>query len=393
MRLLVVNVFYAPQSIGGATRVVEDNIRDLNSSHGIESIGVFCSLVGGREYLESRNYMAGPATVMAVTAKTTPKGDFLISDVKMQAQFEAFVDSFQPDIIHFHCVQRLTSDVCLVAKRRNIPYLITMHDGWWISDRQFLVNETGEIEAYNYADVAETERGLGRGATTRMEALLPALEGASRLLTVSNKFAGIVRAAGLDRITTLENGASPIEVLPKKGSDKPVIGYLAGAAHFKGYHLLKATLMRGTYSSFRLIVIDHSLKQHKSYREDWGKTEVLRIGFYPQEQVSELYQLLNIVIVPSIWPESFGLVAREAMMSGCWLIASDRGAASDDVDEGINGHRFEPGKQGDLDRVLSLIEASPETYLRAAPPTEIRTCDDQAEELAKLYREILSERS
>ena len=46
MRVMLCNVFYAPQSIGGATRVVEDNVHDFRQSGKIEDLAVFCSLHG-----------------------------------------------------------------------------------------------------------------------------------------------------------------------------------------------------------------------------------------------------------------------------------------------------------------------------------------------------------
>ncbi len=49
------------------------------------------------------------------------------------------------------------------------------------------------------------------------------------------------------------------------------------------------------------------------------------LGYLPHPQVLEAMARAAIVVVPSRWPEPFGLVALEAMASGAALICSDRG--------------------------------------------------------------------
>ena len=41
------------------------------------------------------------------------------------------------------------------------------------------------------------------------------------------------------------------------------------------------------------------------------------------------YQSQDVLVAPSIWPESLGLVTREALSAGLWVIASDSGALAD----------------------------------------------------------------
>ena len=390
MRVLAVNVFFAPQSIGGATRVVEDNVRDFQASNRTNAVGVFCSLNGAQSQEISRHYLVNGVPVQSIATRLVENADFLLSDRTNRKRFSEFLDYFCPDIIHFHCVQRLTSDLALEAKERGIPYLITMHDGWWISDRQFLVNELGEVETYNYNDAEDTLERLGEKALKRMNALKPALEGASKLLTVSETFRTIVEESGLQNVGVIQNGVSPMAVLPKPRADKITLGYLAGAAHYKGYHFMRAAITKGQFDNLRLIVVDHSLRQEQSINEYWGETEVERIGFVPQDKVAELYQRLHVVLVPSIWPESFGLVAREALLSRAWLVASNRGAAAEDIEEGVNGHVFDPGVTGDFERVLSLLNTDIARYSAAIPEPILKTSAQQSEELLDLYNSILS---
>ena len=47
--------------------------------------------------------------------------------------------------------------------------------------------------------------------------------------------------------------------------------------------------------------------------------------------MSQFYASQDVLIAPSIWPESFGLVTREALSAGLWVIASEAGALADPI--------------------------------------------------------------
>ncbi len=385
MRLLVSNVFFNPQSIGGATRVVEDNISAFNKDARISETAVFCSLNGSPKPYITRNYRVGKTLVQSVATQPIANSDFIISDKKIRERFSSFVDYYCPDLIHFHCIQRLSSEIVLEAKDREIPYLITMHDGWWISDYQFLIDKTGVVRTYNYNDPEVTRHLFGDRAVIRQAALRSALEGAAKVLTVSDAFREVIENTGLTDIGVIENGVTEFDVLPKVPTDKVTIGYLAGVSHAKGYYELRAALSRGEYPNLKLILIDHSLPKASSITEYWGTTEVERTGFIPQAEIAELFQRLNVVIVPSLWPESFGLVAREALRTECWLLASNRGAAASDVVENENGHKFDPGNSVEWNQLLTRVNDNPDRYKQPCSQIKISGSDKQANELVELY--------
>lgn len=49
------------------------------------------------------------------------------------------------------------------------------------------------------------------------------------------------------------------------------------------------------------------------------------LPFQPQQRLAGLYRSSDVVVVPSIWEEPFGMVALEAMACGAAVIASNRG--------------------------------------------------------------------
>jgi glycosyltransferase involved in cell wall biosynthesis len=60
-------------------------------------------------------------------------------------------------------------------------------------------------------------------------------------------------------------------------------------------------------------------------REQWNQTPVTFNGKIPQEEMYKFYSKVDVLIAASIWPESFGLVTREAAAAGVWVVASNIG--------------------------------------------------------------------
>ena len=138
------------------------------------------------------------------------------------------------------------------------------------------------------------------------------------------------------------------------------------------------------------MMVDGTLAPGQSVDTVWGSTPVTLIAPYPQSQVAQLYDRLNILLAPSTWPESFGLVAREALHSGLWVIASTLGAMAQQVEDDHNGHGIDVSTTRGLSGILAEIDANPNKY-RASPPPPVRaprSMADQAADLHRLYHEI-----
>jgi glycosyltransferase involved in cell wall biosynthesis len=159
----------------------------------------------------------------------------------------------------------------------------------------------------------------------------------------------------------------------------------------KGFHLVEAALRQSQLTNLELTVVDFSQPPGAVARTTWGGTPVRIIGKVPQDQVHSLYAELDVLLAPSIWPESFGLVTREALAGGLWVVASDRGAIGEDVQPGVNGFVVDVSNVDGLLGALTAVNASPAAYLQSpAMRPRLRTAEDQARELLDVYAEVLS---
>ena len=385
-KLLVVNVFYPPQAIGGATRVVHDLVTLLRKSFGDRyDIEVVCTLEGGTKPYEIQTYADDGVRVWSVTPNPATK-DVCASDPRMGSVFEQLLERIGPDLVHFHCVQRLTAAVVDATRLSGIPYVITVHDGWWISPNQFVVDNHGDPALYDYARLDDP------GTPERPRALHRALSGAQRIIAVSESFAALHRGCHVEDVVTVENGVSflpDVERIP--AADHRIrLGHIGGATLHKGFTLLRNALLTNKYENLRLLVVDHSLAPGTTRHAVWGTTPVTIQGKVPQSDVDRLYGAIDVLIAPSVWPESYGLVAREAHASGAWVIASDRGAIGSDILEGENGHVVDVSTHLALADTLHKVDANPGRYRQSpAPRPKIRTAQDHVDAVAQLYAEIL----
>ncbi|MBO0905056.1 glycosyltransferase [Jiella sonneratiae] len=395
-RVLVVNVFYPPQSLGGATRVVHDNVKHFAAHHrGEFSFDVFSSIEGGTEPYKVSSHAADGVRVVGVTTPSIPDIDRIVYDEKMAKVFGDYLDVCRPDIIHFHCIQRLTTAIILETRRRGIPYVLTVHDGWWISDEQFLLGKDDRIDLYDHGNPAsQLGRVPAEQFATRMQ-LRECLLGAEKVLAVSNAFAEVYRSTGIPNVVAVPNGGSEIVPLPRIPSPdgKVRLGFIGGLARHKGYHLIQRALLSGGFENLRFVFIDHAMAVGTRRQSRLGTTEVDIRPKISQSRVAELYAELDVLVAPSVWPEAYGLVTREAQMCGCWVIASDRGAVGEDIVEGENGFRVDVSSPEGLVEVLRKIDRDPARYLQSpAVQAGIRRAADQAEDLVAIYREILLQR-
>ncbi|WP_249210994.1 glycosyltransferase family 4 protein [Acetobacter persici] len=84
---------------------------------------------------------------------------------------------------------------------------------------------------------------------------------------------------------------------------------------------------------------------------------VVLLGYQPHEAVMQAMSRAAIVVVPSRWPEPFGMAALEAMGCGAAVVASHRGGLPDVVGEA--GLYADPDDPDTLAAVLEQLIVSP----------------------------------
>ncbi len=391
-RILIANVFFPPQTIGGATRVVRDNLDyflDQDLSGQFEFAVATSDRAEETPYrLRIDDYKGVPVFRMSTPAERNM--DWRPFNPSAGTMFGRALDSWRPDLVHFHATQRLTASALNECRRRKIPYVVTVHDAWWISDYQFLIDDRGELHDPAEVVPARFPEGVNLGdSLKRRREFRNLLGSAEAVLGVSSSFADIYRRCGI-ACTALPNGIKSVHTPEKRPSSTGAVrlAHVGGQSMHKGYHLVEAALRQGDFANLELTVVDHHRSGGGANFDMWGSTPVRFVGMTPQEAMDQFYAEQDVLLAPSIWPESFGLVAREALAAGLWVVASDRGAMGEDVIPGVNGWVIDVASPEAIFQVFSVLNERPSDFQKSPPPTPLRSADEQGAELLQLYDDL-----
>jgi HAD superfamily hydrolase (TIGR01549 family) len=392
-RILFVNVWFPPQLIGGATKVLTDNVDYLLDHHDSEfDLSVFAS--------DEFNTRCGELSLgqyrdVPVFRFATPQEENIYWRPRLamaDASFAALLDRVKPDLVHFHCLQRLGAGLLEVCQVRKIPHIVTLHDGWWLSDYPFMTDLDGSY-ALARRDIMALRRNPtigGLASTNRAAKVRQILAGATRRLAVSEQFGQVYRDCGF-QCDVLENGSSRLPVVQRPAADGVVsLLHLGGLERHKGAYLIEAALKQLGPSKLHLTLVD--LARDAAFKSDthWGETPVTIIGRQPVDALPELYARSHVLLAPSTCEESFGLVTREALQQGLWVVAGNRGAMGAPVEQGVNGFVVDVADASQLVAVLQQLSTDLGRFTQSPPRKEdLRTADDQSCDLVSLYQSML----
>jgi glycosyltransferase involved in cell wall biosynthesis len=96
-------------------------------------------------------------------------------------------------------------------------------------------------------------------------------------------------------------------------------------------------------------------------RRNWGNHPAIKfLGRVQGKQKEKLLEEMDVMVVPSTWPEVFGIVSVEALAFGKPVIASNTGGLPEIIVEGQTGWLFEPGNIQALQDRLECVVLHPQ---------------------------------
>jgi glycosyltransferase involved in cell wall biosynthesis len=345
-----------------------------------------------------------------------------LHSARIAADFDRFVAEVRPDVVHVHHLSGHCVSLMAVARRRGIRIVYQAQDWWPICARVNLIDSR-----QSFCDGPTVTKCAACLPLTRLPGAIvgnPALHLLRRSLMRSAlaKADAIVMGsrfiADSYRTWRVLPESAAVHVLPYGGPDpvafsrgerergrgrdgegereaasepsRPIrFGYIGALLPHKGVHVAIEAMTRVGSARAQLHVWGAGDDPAYRARLDAAARADARIvmhGAFPESEKSSILRSLDLLIVPSIGLESFGIVAREAMAHGVPVLASKRGALM----ELEGGALFEPGDAADLARWMSRAIDEPELlaqWRRGLPP--IKSLAAHAEEIERVYARVM----
>jgi glycogen(starch) synthase len=181
-----------------------------------------------------------------------------------------------------------------------------------------------------------------------------------------------------DGVTVIPNGIDPLDLQPVgdlralraryAAPDEKLVLLTGRLVYEKGFQLaldaLPAVLRR--VGGVRYLVAGAGTHQPEleAQAERLGLTgHGAFLGWIGDDLVHSLYRIADLCVVPSLY-EPFGLVALEAMASGCPCIVADTGGLREVVPNDDVGLRFRSRDPRSLAKMMTLVLSNPAVRFR-----------------------------
>ena len=290
----------------------------------------------------------------------------------------------------------LGSSILSVLKEDvNITTYLTIHDCWWICERQFMINNSGKYCFQKEIDpmvcmfcVDDFDRYEKRQRYLKLQ-----LRNVDYFLFPSDFHRELHIQNGFDpaKCLTNKNGIRMPKGNYKKEKTKVIrFGFTGGPGKIKGYELILQAFEKIELNNYELVVVDAAKYVGKSWRHAFKNADIkgkVRImPAYTQDTMDDYYKHIDVLLFPSQWKESFGLTVREALVRDVWIISTDGGGTTEDLVNGENATIIPISNNIDhlINAILDSMDKVLETY-KNPHKEDIITYQKQAEQLNDYY--------
>jgi len=232
----------------------------------------------------------------------------------------------------------------------------------------------------------------------RLELHKRAILSSQRVLVPSNFVKAQFSSNGYppERITVVPLGVNFTDHHPDPMQKSDVLTFAAVGSILasKGLHILIKAFKEVPAKEIRLRIFGREdaapvyTRQLKKMAS--GDKRIQFMGPFSPDQRNETFNQIDILVIPSMVPESFSLVAREALLHRKPVIASRIGALPEVIGDKVNGYLFTPGQVDELKRIISIIANDPGVLLKLDCPglKHIDTMEEHILVMEKLYHKV-----
>jgi glycosyltransferase involved in cell wall biosynthesis len=272
-----------------------------------------------------RNGSGSELSLQRARSKYLRKAYFDLFSPGNARRLAAIIERADPDIVHFHNLLGISSQLVEVAAVRR-PAVVTLHGYGFVELFNPIVARDGlrfprqrtALLPWQWFSRSVHRRHLARAT----------------LVSPSRYLARYHEAQGFGAVRVIPNG---VDLADETTRGEPRLLFVGRLSEEKGLQRVLPAMERvaGEHGWEVDIVGDGPLftRLRAAYPS---------VRFHGRTDPGPHYRRAGIVVMPSLWPENFGYVALEAMSYGVPVLATSVGGIPEIVQDGVTGRLFDP---------------------------------------------------
>ncbi|MCK6404943.1 MAG: glycosyltransferase family 4 protein [Rhodocyclaceae bacterium] len=363
MKILVIASLFPPHGVGGAEAVAERMSLGL-AGRGHQVVVVTLAEPGGKMEIVEREglqIIRIPLVNLygnldAPSKHPAVKIFWHVADVYnavMGRKLEKLIRETAPDIICVHNLAGFSAAIYEAARRCGAPLVQVLHDHYFLCPFSICYRR-----GRNCATPCLPCR-LVRFPHQRLTESASAVVGVSRFIL--EKVTGLGMFPGVPK-AVIHNAREMTALAKAQTGSARIFGYLGALVPHKGVEQLIQAFQSFSGDGISLVIAGSGTPQYTDHLRYISGTAP--IEFIGQSRPERFFQLIDVLIVPSLCAEAFSLVAAESCLAGVPVIAARRGGLPEVIEDGHNGILFDPESPGALVACIRKLIDEPNLFHR-----------------------------
>jgi glycosyltransferase involved in cell wall biosynthesis len=364
MKVMLVNSLYWPNVIGGAeksTQIIAENLK----KSGIETVVVTVSDQEKIDYVNGVKvyYVHHSSVYWSYYSKT--KKAFIkvfwhiasLYNFSILKRIDRILKKERPDVVNTNNLSEFSVGVWKVIKRNRIPVVHTLRDFSLVCPRATLFKKNDICSRKNLICI------LMLNFRRLFSKYVDSVVGNSHFVLDEHIYSGFFKDSSKYVVyNSLETGK--IKQYIKKKVEKLNFGFVGHMSFHKGIEFLLKVFKENNVDELHVFGRGITLKYEKYLKEKY-KSE--NINFYGYKKAEEAFNIIDVLIVPSLCHDVLPRVIYEAYSYGIPVIGSDRGGIPEIIDNGKTGFVFKAESEKELLNRINIFKENPGIINEMAP--------------------------
>lgn len=361
----------------------------------------------GKKYNDDGINFIIPDIVIDPLRKDNPRLHY--DDSHLESKIIEEVIKIKPDIVHIQTCFGISTKIIPLIENMGIKTIVHLHDYFCFCPKQTLFRE--DLYTYCYEPGKDCAECLGSKVSNdeflkRLEENIKNYNSSTKIIAVSNYTKKISAKLGLDenKISVIINGVNSQLLCNRKrllkaqecDNDKLRFIHISSCSPLKGViNIVKAFREIDEVREGRVELSIYGAKSimYEKLRELSANIESIKIyPPYTYQEFNNMFDSVDIAILPSLWWDTFPLTVFECMAYGLPVIGTKESGMSEAIIDKFNGFLINPHNLNEIKELVKYLYKNPKLVSELKTNVanfKIRTFNDVEHDVMEIYRQVI----